>query len=76
MCGPGHEALLLDKITKAGRGGNCVHAWGLTYKVKADNKEWKSCSYNLPTLSGIRTLYIPLSKGFVYLEGDLTRGIF
>lgn len=76
MCGPGHGALLLDKITKAGRGGNCMHTGGLTYKVKADNRKWKSCSYNLPALSGIRTLYIPLSKGFVYLEGDLTSNIF
>lgn len=66
MCGPGHGALLLDKITKAGRGGNCMHAWGLTYKVKADTKKWKSCSYNLPTLLGIRTLCLPLQKGFIW----------
>lgn len=24
--------------------GCCMYAWGLTYKVEADNKKWKSCS--------------------------------
>lgn len=53
-----------------------MHARGLTYKVKEDNRKWKSYSYNFPAQSGIRTLYLPLSKGFVYLEDDLTSGIF
>lgn len=34
MCGPGHGALLLDKIAKAGRGGNCVHAGGWLIKLR------------------------------------------
>lgn len=52
MCGPGHGALLLDTITKAGAGGIAGMPGGLTYKVKEDKRSGNLVLDNLPALLG------------------------
>lgn len=60
---------------KQWRRGHCVSSWELLINLKQTVRSGNPVHYNLPTLLGIWTPYIPPVQG-VYLENYLTSGLF